>query len=217
MRKRRKVREEGVGMRREYWPPVRRNSTGGGATVSHAPPPIPTPTTALALLSALHNGALSVSESHLLQPFVPSKAFPTGCTVPERRSGLIQHVRHIIGVLSCSRSGGGNGVGAFTTAAARGRPPDPSSLSLSAYIWFACDFDFSSYCSWTAEPGMGATWLIHPGGGSSGHRGPTFNHTGERPPTAATPADVRKASRRTERPSKRLRLIGAGLRPCSPL
>uniref|UniRef100_H2RXR3 Neuropilin n=1 Tax=Takifugu rubripes TaxID=31033 RepID=H2RXR3_TAKRU len=46
--------------------------------------------------------------------------------------------------------------------------PSPSSL---AYIWFACNFDFSSYCGWTAETGMGATWLIHPGGGSAGHRG----------------------------------------------
>uniref|UniRef100_H3BVP0 Neuropilin n=1 Tax=Tetraodon nigroviridis TaxID=99883 RepID=H3BVP0_TETNG len=49
-----------------------------------------------------------------------------------------------------------------------------------AYIWFACNFDFSSYCGWTAEPGKGATWLIHPGGASAGHRGPTFNHTGGR-------------------------------------
>lgn len=58
-------------------------------------------------------------------------------------------------------------------------PDPPPFLSALAYIWFACNFDFSSYCGWTAEPGVGAAWLIHPGGGSAGHRGPTFNRTGE--------------------------------------
>ncbi|XP_011615049.1 neuropilin-1a-like [Takifugu rubripes] len=57
---------------------------------------------------------------------------------------------------------------------------EPNMDFIPAYIWFACNFDFSSYCGWTAETGMGATWLIHPGGGSAGHRGPTFNRTGGR-------------------------------------
>uniref|UniRef100_A0A8C5I4J7 Neuropilin n=1 Tax=Gouania willdenowi TaxID=441366 RepID=A0A8C5I4J7_GOUWI len=35
-----------------------------------------------------------------------------------------------------------------------------SSLSPAAYLWFACNFDFSSYCGWTRESGAGADLLI---------------------------------------------------------
>ncbi|XP_029970069.1 neuropilin-1a-like [Salarias fasciatus] len=47
-----------------------------------------------------------------------------------------------------------------------------------AYLWFACNFDFSSYCGWTQETGAGAEWLIQSNGAPSVHRGPTLDHTG---------------------------------------
>uniref|UniRef100_A0A672JQY8 Neuropilin n=1 Tax=Salarias fasciatus TaxID=181472 RepID=A0A672JQY8_SALFA len=48
----------------------------------------------------------------------------------------------------------------------------------SSYLWFACNFDFSSYCGWTQETGAGAEWLIQSNGAPSVHRGPTLDHTG---------------------------------------
>uniref|UniRef100_A0A671Y6Q6 Neuropilin n=1 Tax=Sparus aurata TaxID=8175 RepID=A0A671Y6Q6_SPAAU len=47
-----------------------------------------------------------------------------------------------------------------------------------AYVWFACNFDFSSFCGWTGESGTGAEWLIRTNGAPSVHRGPTLDHTG---------------------------------------
>ncbi|XP_076600646.1 neuropilin-1a-like isoform X1 [Chaetodon auriga] len=47
-----------------------------------------------------------------------------------------------------------------------------------AYVWFACNFDFSSFCGWTRETGTGAEWLIQPNGAPVVHRGPTLDHTG---------------------------------------
>lgn len=56
---------------------------------------------------------------------------------------------------------------------------------LPAYVWFACDFDFSSLCGWSSETGHGAEWIIqsqdqdqdqHLGPGY--HRGPSLDHTG---------------------------------------
>uniref|UniRef100_A0A8P4GJ79 Neuropilin n=1 Tax=Dicentrarchus labrax TaxID=13489 RepID=A0A8P4GJ79_DICLA len=51
-------------------------------------------------------------------------------------------------------------------------------LFLAAYVWFACNFDFSSLCGWTEETGMGAEWLIQTKGAPAVHRGPTLDHTG---------------------------------------
>ncbi|XP_070830204.1 neuropilin-1a-like isoform X2 [Chaetodon trifascialis] len=47
-----------------------------------------------------------------------------------------------------------------------------------AYVWFACNFDFSSFCGWTRETGRGAEWLIQPNGAPVVHRGPALDHTG---------------------------------------
>ncbi|KAK5860395.1 hypothetical protein PBY51_021876 [Eleginops maclovinus] len=47
-----------------------------------------------------------------------------------------------------------------------------------AYVWFACNFDFSSFCGWTKETGTGAEWLIQANGAPTVHRGPTLDHTG---------------------------------------
>ncbi|KAK9538461.1 hypothetical protein VZT92_003630 [Zoarces viviparus] len=47
-----------------------------------------------------------------------------------------------------------------------------------AYVWFACDFDSSSFCGWTRESGTGAEWLIQSNGAPAVHRGPTLDHTG---------------------------------------
>uniref|UniRef100_A0A3Q3WRK0 Neuropilin n=1 Tax=Mola mola TaxID=94237 RepID=A0A3Q3WRK0_MOLML len=73
-----------------------------------------------------------------------------------------------------------------TTAAAgcEGRLPSASQISLlfaAAYVWFACNFDFSSFCGWTRETGTGAEWLIQPSGAPAVHRGLTVDHTGRRP------------------------------------
>ncbi|XP_056149933.1 neuropilin-1a-like isoform X2 [Lampris incognitus] len=46
------------------------------------------------------------------------------------------------------------------------------------YLWFACNFDFSSFCGWTKETGTGAEWLIQASGAPTGHKGPTLDHTG---------------------------------------
>uniref|UniRef100_A0A671Y6R3 Neuropilin n=1 Tax=Sparus aurata TaxID=8175 RepID=A0A671Y6R3_SPAAU len=56
---------------------------------------------------------------------------------------------------------------------ATGKPP-----KLQTYVWFACNFDFSSFCGWTGESGTGAEWLIRTNGAPSVHRGPTLDHTG---------------------------------------
>lgn len=45
-------------------------------------------------------------------------------------------------------------------------------------MWFACNFDFSSFCGWTRETGTGAEWLIQANGAPTVHRGPTLDHTG---------------------------------------
>ncbi|KAM9322849.1 neuropilin-1a-like [Pholidichthys leucotaenia] len=47
-----------------------------------------------------------------------------------------------------------------------------------AYLWFACNFDFSSFCGWKKETGTGAEWLIQTNGAPGIHRGPTLDHTG---------------------------------------
>ncbi|XP_056277312.1 neuropilin-1a-like isoform X2 [Pseudoliparis swirei] len=39
-----------------------------------------------------------------------------------------------------------------------------------AYVWFACNFDFSSFCGWTWETGTGARWHIQT------DRGPDLDH-----------------------------------------
>ncbi|KAM6989399.1 neuropilin-1a-like [Tautogolabrus adspersus] len=56
--------------------------------------------------------------------------------------------------------------------------PDPILDFIPAYVWFACNFDFSSFCGWTRETGTGAEWLIQTNGASTVHRGPTLDHTG---------------------------------------
>lgn len=58
-------------------------------------------------------------------------------------------------------------------------PPALFSL-VAAYVWFACNFDFLSFCGWTRETGTGADWLIQTNGAPSVHRGPTLDHTGRR-------------------------------------
>lgn len=47
-----------------------------------------------------------------------------------------------------------------------------------AYVWFACNFDFSSFCGWSSEGRQGAEWLIQTNGASPVHKGPTLDHTG---------------------------------------
>lgn len=49
---------------------------------------------------------------------------------------------------------------------------------VAAYVWFACNFDFSSFCGWTRESGTGAEWLIRTTGAPAVHRGPTHDHAG---------------------------------------
>ncbi|GLD50715.1 neuropilin-1a-like protein [Lates japonicus] len=53
-------------------------------------------------------------------------------------------------------------------------------LDMPAYVWFACNFEFSSLCGWTGEAGTGAEWLIQTNEAPAVHRGPTHDHTGRR-------------------------------------
>uniref|UniRef100_A0A8C6TUF2 Neuropilin 1 n=1 Tax=Neogobius melanostomus TaxID=47308 RepID=A0A8C6TUF2_9GOBI len=55
------------------------------------------------------------------------------------------------------------------------------SLVFAVYVWFACDFDFSSMCGWSSEGGQGAEWVIQREGGPAVHRGPSFDRAGEKP------------------------------------
>ncbi|KAM8839332.1 neuropilin-1a-like [Synchiropus picturatus] len=54
-----------------------------------------------------------------------------------------------------------------------------SIVDIPAYLWFACSFDFSSFCGWTRETGSGAAWMIQNSGAPAVHRGPTLDHTGQ--------------------------------------
>uniref|UniRef100_A0A087X328 Neuropilin n=1 Tax=Poecilia formosa TaxID=48698 RepID=A0A087X328_POEFO len=55
--------------------------------------------------------------------------------------------------------------------------PDPK-VDFPAYVWFACNFDFSSLCGWTKDSGSGAEWFIQSSEALAVHRGPTLDHTG---------------------------------------
>uniref|UniRef100_A0A3Q3LWY6 Neuropilin n=1 Tax=Mastacembelus armatus TaxID=205130 RepID=A0A3Q3LWY6_9TELE len=51
-------------------------------------------------------------------------------------------------------------------------------LVVAAYLWFACNFEYSSFCGWTRETGTGAEWLTQSNGAPTIYRGPTHDHTG---------------------------------------
>uniref|UniRef100_A0A8D3A256 Neuropilin n=1 Tax=Scophthalmus maximus TaxID=52904 RepID=A0A8D3A256_SCOMX len=55
--------------------------------------------------------------------------------------------------------------------------PDDYELT-TAYVWFACNFESSSFCGWSREAGAGAEWLIQTSDAPAVHRGPTHDHTG---------------------------------------
>ncbi|XP_033961183.1 neuropilin-1a-like [Pseudochaenichthys georgianus] len=65
-----------------------------------------------------------------------------------------------------------------TVTAGRAAAVEPILDFIPAYVWFACNFDFSSFCGWTRETGTGAEWLIQTNGAPTVHRGPTLDHTG---------------------------------------
>ncbi|XP_054621835.1 neuropilin-1a-like [Dunckerocampus dactyliophorus] len=67
----------------------------------------------------------------------------------------------------------------FDTATAGGvTAADPVMDFIPDYLWFACNFDFTSFCGWTMETGSGAEWLIQTNGAPAAHRLPTLDHTG---------------------------------------
>uniref|UniRef100_A0A8D0A8C2 Neuropilin n=1 Tax=Sander lucioperca TaxID=283035 RepID=A0A8D0A8C2_SANLU len=51
-------------------------------------------------------------------------------------------------------------------------------ITVPEYVWFACNFDFSSFCGWTRVTGTGAEWLIQTNRAPSIHRGPALDHMG---------------------------------------
>uniref|UniRef100_A0A8D3A2A4 Neuropilin n=1 Tax=Scophthalmus maximus TaxID=52904 RepID=A0A8D3A2A4_SCOMX len=55
---------------------------------------------------------------------------------------------------------------------------DPIVDFMPAYVWFACNFESSSFCGWSREAGAGAEWLIQTSDAPAVHRGPTHDHTG---------------------------------------
>ncbi|KAM7379758.1 hypothetical protein PAMP_005285 [Pampus punctatissimus] len=66
----------------------------------------------------------------------------------------------------------------YDTVTAGTTATDPILDLLPAYVWFACNFDFSSFCGWTRESGTEAEWLIQSNGAPAVHRGPNLDHTG---------------------------------------
>uniref|UniRef100_A0A668AUN2 Neuropilin n=1 Tax=Myripristis murdjan TaxID=586833 RepID=A0A668AUN2_9TELE len=66
----------------------------------------------------------------------------------------------------------------LTTFGATTTAPITVPGTTTAYLWFACNFDFSSYCGWTRESGTGAEWLIQTNGAPAIHKVPTLDHTG---------------------------------------
>ncbi|XP_061652423.1 neuropilin-1a-like isoform X1 [Phyllopteryx taeniolatus] len=68
----------------------------------------------------------------------------------------------------------------YTSATAGGiTPADPVVDFIPDYLWFACNFDFTSFCGWTTEAGSGAEWLIQTGAGApAARRAPTLDRTG---------------------------------------
>nr|XP_043901503.1 neuropilin-1a-like [Solea senegalensis] len=67
----------------------------------------------------------------------------------------------------------------YDTATAGGTAaPDPILDFMPAYVWFACNFEFSSFCGWSRETGAGAEWLIQTNDAASVHRGPAHDHAG---------------------------------------
>ncbi|XP_078143764.1 neuropilin-1a-like [Centroberyx gerrardi] len=55
---------------------------------------------------------------------------------------------------------------------------DPIMDFIPEYLWFACNFDFSSFCGWNKDSGTGAEWLIQTNGAPAVHKEPTLDHTG---------------------------------------
>ncbi|XP_068605093.1 neuropilin 1b [Brachionichthys hirsutus] len=55
---------------------------------------------------------------------------------------------------------------------------EPIMDNIPAYLWFACNFDDSSFCGWTGETGSGAEWLIRSSVAPAVHRSPPLDHTG---------------------------------------
>ncbi|KAM7400098.1 hypothetical protein PAMA_004681 [Pampus argenteus] len=66
----------------------------------------------------------------------------------------------------------------YDTVTAGTTVTDPIMDLLPAYVWFACNFDSSSFCGWTRESGTEAEWLIQANGAPAVHRGPNLDHTG---------------------------------------
>nr|XP_020468074.1 neuropilin-1a-like isoform X2 [Monopterus albus] len=66
----------------------------------------------------------------------------------------------------------------YDTATGGTTVADPFIDFMPAYVWFACNFDYSLFCGWTRESGTGAEWLIQANGAPAVHRGPTHDHTG---------------------------------------
>lgn len=60
-------------------------------------------------------------------------------------------------------------------------PPALYAVHPSAYVWFACNFDDSSFCGWTTEDSRAAQWIVHPNWMPPIHQGPTHDHTGSAP------------------------------------
>ncbi|XP_061835052.1 neuropilin-1a-like isoform X1 [Nerophis lumbriciformis] len=65
-----------------------------------------------------------------------------------------------------------------TTTAGDVTAADPVMDFIPEYLWFACNFDFASFCGWTTETRSGAEWLIQTSGAPTAHRLPTLDHTG---------------------------------------
>ncbi|KAM9844692.1 neuropilin-1a-like [Aulostomus maculatus] len=67
----------------------------------------------------------------------------------------------------------------YSTVTAGGTTaPDPILDYIPAYVWLACNFEFSSFCGWTRETGTGAEWLIQTNGAPTVLKGPNLDHTG---------------------------------------
>ncbi|XP_023280239.1 neuropilin-1a-like isoform X1 [Seriola lalandi dorsalis] len=66
----------------------------------------------------------------------------------------------------------------YDLATAGGTTAADPTIDIPAYVWFACNFEFLSFCGWTRETGTGAEWLIQTIEAPAIHRGPTHDHRG---------------------------------------
>lgn len=108
---------------------------------------------------------------------LPMTTFGATTTAPTTVPGTTQAADCEEGLPDCDGETEAPDVYATVTAGGTAAA-DPITDFMPAYVWFACNFEFSSFCGWSKETGSGAEWLIQTDSAPALHRGPTHDHTG---------------------------------------